>query len=77
MAQVSFDAMVVMLNGKPLSAPSGVLTGDQFRDAALIPEGMKLWRQNRTGRGDDELIAGPGIVTFNDGDVLYTAPKSI
>lgn len=77
MAQVSMTVMFVTLNGKPLGAPSGVLSGDQFREAAKIDPSLKLWRTSREHGGDDELIEGPEIATFEDGDLLYTTPRSI
>ena len=70
-------AMPITFCGKSINAPTDVLTADQFRESANVPADMKLWRQNRAGFGDDELIEGPAIVSFEAGDVLYTTPRSI
>jgi hypothetical protein len=51
-------------------------TGCEAYENLDIPEGIDLWRERD---GDDELIPDHGeeILTFWDGDKLYTAARQI
>ncbi len=75
MADAAYMIVVdVYLNGEQRSCPSGILSGRALKAAADIPDDVNLWMENRTGRGDDQLLDDLQRVDFQPGDRLYTVP---
>lgn len=66
----------VYVDGKPFSLSSAIPIA-ALRATAGIADESNLWRENRTGRGDDQLLDRLPIVDLKSGDKLYSAPKEI